>query len=451
MQGPLEHGDELVEALRGVGVAQGEADVVIAPDREQRAVEDVGGRRGRVFLDERAALQGREGAAVPDGHVHRPQRRSSTVGERLVPGLPVQAREEARALALGDRGDPWCLDAEGVRHVAEVQPPARLRAVGVLGLEQVPARSERGLEPGVALSSEVALEAPEAPLSRRHVQLALARRKPRRRPARLIGLQGEVDVVAAEVLVGRPVVSDRGRERRLAGKEVGAAGEPRPLAVAEPSEKLGSVHGEGDSLRGTAKLPGVKAEERPPRLRVMTMADGVGAFGGAEALARQVAEGLDPDRFESILCVTRWNPDPKSEAVREELEAGGTSFIGLERKGRLDIAAWRRLIADMRERRIDVLHTHKIGSNFWGALIAPRVPVPVFVAHEHTWSWEGKPHRKLADRFLIARRAAAFVAVSEADRGRMVEDRADSPGEDAVHSQRDPGAGCHAHAGRDPR
>ena len=153
----------------------------------------------------------------------------------------------------------------------------------------------------------------------------------------------------------------------------------------------------------------------------MTMADGVGAFGGAEALARQVAEGLDPDRFESILCVTRWNPDPKSEAVREELEAGGTSFIGLERQGRLDIAAWRRLIAEMRERRIDVLHTHKIGSNIWGALIAPRVPVPVFVAHEHTWSWEGKPHRKLADRFLIARRAAAVVAVSEADRGRMVE------------------------------
>ena len=172
---------------------------------------------------------------------------------------------------------------------------------------------------------------------------------------------------------------------------------------------------------GRAKLPGVKAEERPARLRVMTMADGVGAFGGAEALARQVAVGLDPERFESILCVTRWNPDERAEAMRAEIEAAGTSFIGLERKGRLDLGAWRRLIAEMRARRVDVLHTHKIGSNFWGALIAPRVPVPVFVAHEHTWSWQGKPHRKLADRFLIARRAAAFVAVSEADRSRMVE------------------------------
>ena len=151
------------------------------------------------------------------------------------------------------------------------------------------------------------------------------------------------------------------------------------------------------------------------------MSDGVGVYGGAEALARQVAMSLDPGRFDSVFCVTRWNPDAKAEAMRAEIEAAGTSFIGLERQGRLDIAAWRRLIAEMRERRIDVLHTHKIGSNFWGALIAPRVPVPVFVAHEHTWSWEGKPHRKLADRFLIARRAAAFVAVSEADRARMVE------------------------------
>ena len=153
----------------------------------------------------------------------------------------------------------------------------------------------------------------------------------------------------------------------------------------------------------------------------MTMADGVGAFGGAEALARQVAVGLDPERFESILCVTRWTPDERAAAMRDEIEASGTGFIGMKRKGRLDIGAWRRLVAEMRERRIDILHTHKIGSNFWGALIAPRVPVPVFVAHEHTWSWQGKPHRKLTDRFLIARRAAAFVAVSEADRARMVD------------------------------
>jgi len=52
------------------------------------------------------------------------------------------------------------------------------------------------------------------------------------------------------------------------------------------------------------------------------------------------------------------------------------------------------------------------------ARLAPRV---VFVAHEHTWSFEGHPLRKFADRWLIATRCSAFLAVSERDRRRMIE------------------------------
>ena len=75
----------------------------------------------------------------------------------------------------------------------------------------------------------------------------------------------------------------------------------------------------------------------------------------------------------------------------------------------------------MREREIDILHTHKIGSNLWGALLKPRVPIPIFVTHEHTWSWEGQLHRRIIDRHLIGRRAAAVIAVSRADQRRMTE------------------------------
>jgi glycosyltransferase involved in cell wall biosynthesis len=157
------------------------------------------------------------------------------------------------------------------------------------------------------------------------------------------------------------------------------------------------------------------------RLRVMTMSDGIGAFGGAEELARQIAQRLDRGRFEPTFCATRWDPVPEAEQARAELSEAEVDFIGMERRSKLDLGAWRGLVRQMRDRRIDILHTHKIGSNFWGALIAPRVPVGVFVAHEHTWSWEGKPHRRFIDRNLIARRADAFVAVSESDRRRMVD------------------------------
>jgi glycosyltransferase involved in cell wall biosynthesis len=155
------------------------------------------------------------------------------------------------------------------------------------------------------------------------------------------------------------------------------------------------------------------------RLRVMTMTDGL--LGGAEGLARQIAQRLDRDRFESTLCVTRWEPTPAAEAVLAELAENDTDFIGMRRGSRFDLRPWRGLVAEMRRRRIDILHSHKIGSNLWGALIAPRVPVPVLIAHEHTWSWQGQAYRRLIDRHLIARRAAAFVAVSQADRRKMTE------------------------------
>jgi len=96
-------------------------------------------------------------------------------------------------------------------------------------------------------------------------------------------------------------------------------------------------------------------------------------------------------------------------------------LLGIERHSRFDIGPWRDLVGRARASGIDVVHTHKIGSNVWGALLTPLMGDPIFVAHEHTWSYEGQPQRVLLDRELIARRADAFVAVSREDQRRMVE------------------------------
>ena len=154
---------------------------------------------------------------------------------------------------------------------------------------------------------------------------------------------------------------------------------------------------------------------------MLTLSDSIGTHGGAEELARQIAQRLDPDRFQSVLCATRFVPGPATDRVLDSLRESGTDLIAMQRTGSLSIGAWRGLLAEMRRRRIDIVHSHKLGSNFWAALLAPRVPASVFVAHEHTWSYEGQPMRKLLDRQLIARRADAFVAVSEDDRRKMIE------------------------------
>ena len=153
------------------------------------------------------------------------------------------------------------------------------------------------------------------------------------------------------------------------------------------------------------------------RLCVLTMVDALNA-GGAEILAGQVARGLDPARFESLLCSTRPSPPGQAAALHE----AGVEVLELGRRSRGDLRSWLPLVRLLRGGRVHVLHAHKFGSNLWAALLTRIAPVPVLVAHEHSWSFAGRaaPLRRLADRELIARAAAAFVAVSERDRERMV-------------------------------
>jgi len=163
----------------------------------------------------------------------------------------------------------------------------------------------------------------------------------------------------------------------------------------------------------------------PDPLRVVTLVDRLGISGGGERLAMQIALRLDPARFERTLCVTRWpHADGEQEAIDAalgELAAGGVRFLGLQRSSPAQLLAWLPLVRLLRRERIDVLHAHKFGSNAWGVPLARLAGVPVVVAHEHTWSYEGQPLRRVLDRELIARFADAFVAVSSEDRRRMIE------------------------------
>ena len=165
--------------------------------------------------------------------------------------------------------------------------------------------------------------------------------------------------------------------------------------------------------------------QRARRIRVLTLVDGIGTYGGGESLAREVVQRMDPDRFERSFCVSRWDPataeDPLVAAALAELDEAGVEFIGLERYGRPALRPWGGLISRLRRDPVDVLHAHKFGSNAWGALVSPAARVPIFIAHEHTWSFEGRPVRKLVDRFLIGRVAEVVVAVSREDRRRMIE------------------------------
>ena len=150
-----------------------------------------------------------------------------------------------------------------------------------------------------------------------------------------------------------------------------------------------------------------------PRARVVTLIDGLGRQGGAEHLALEIAARLDRGRFASTLCVSRWpivyDPQGRGRAELDHLARAGVCFLPLGRHAKLDVWTWARLARYLRRERVDVLHAHKFGSNVWGTLVGVLARVPVIVAHEHTWSYEGERLRRFLDRELIAR-CAAFNA-----------------------------------------
>ena len=168
------------------------------------------------------------------------------------------------------------------------------------------------------------------------------------------------------------------------------------------------------------------------KLRVVTLVDRLGT-GGAERLAIQTTTRLDPERFDRTLVASRdFGVAVSKQHVANalaELRAAGVRVIGLKRTSARQVWAWWPLYRLLRRERVDVLHSHKFGSNLWGTIIARLARVPVIVAHEHTWSYQGQFLRKLADRWVIARGASVFVAVSREDQRRMVEIEHIRPGD----------------------
>jgi glycosyltransferase involved in cell wall biosynthesis len=166
-------------------------------------------------------------------------------------------------------------------------------------------------------------------------------------------------------------------------------------------------------------------EPHADKVKVVVMLDSLQRPGGGERLAIEGAIRLDPERFERTFCLTRWDDEfERREPAREllaRLRSAGVRVIGLRRRGRFDIWAWRPLLKMLRRDRIDVLHAHLFGSNAWASVLGRIARVPVVIAHEHMWAYNGGGLRPLIDRELIARLADTFIAVSEQGRRSMIE------------------------------
>ena len=114
------------------------------------------------------------------------------------------------------------------------------------------------------------------------------------------------------------------------------------------------------------------------------------------------------------------HPGGRRQAIEALIDAG-VNYVCLGRQAKWDVHRLAPLLALVRRERFDVIHSHMFGSNVWCELVARACRVPVMIAHEHNWSYSGDRLRMWLDGHLISRFATCFVAVSEANRQRMIE------------------------------
>lgn len=156
---------------------------------------------------------------------------------------------------------------------------------------------------------------------------------------------------------------------------------------------------------------------RTRRLRVLLLVDHARTIGGAERFVVGLAAHLPRYGIEPCVCSTRHGLDP---ALRL-LEDAGVRHISLGRTGTWQLHRFLPLASLLRRERFDVMHANMFGSNVWGTLIGRASRVPVVIAHEHTWSYADNRLRAFMDGQVIGRLATRFIAVSTADRSRMIE------------------------------
>jgi glycosyltransferase involved in cell wall biosynthesis len=137
---------------------------------------------------------------------------------------------------------------------------------------------------------------------------------------------------------------------------------------------------------------------------VMHVVDAL-AMGGAERVAVNLANLLPRERYRTHLCTTRAE-GPLSEAV-----APHVMRLALERRGRVDTGALRRLVQYVKERRIRIVHAHA------SALFFARLGVALEWGSSLIWH-DHYGRADFADRpawlyGLATRGAAGVIAVNQ--------------------------------------
>jgi len=128
--------------------------------------------------------------------------------------------------------------------------------------------------------------------------------------------------------------------------------------------------------------------------------------GGAERMAISLANGLAQSGIESHLCVTR------EEGLLNQTLSPEVSYLFLQKKRTIDIAAYRKLRTYIRQNHIDVIHAHS-SSFFLATWVKLSIPKLRLIWHDHFGESELLDTRNTRALKLCSAKFDGIIAVNE--------------------------------------
>ncbi|MEZ4389362.1 MAG: glycosyltransferase [Candidatus Krumholzibacteriia bacterium] len=149
----------------------------------------------------------------------------------------------------------------------------------------------------------------------------------------------------------------------------------------------------------------------PDRIKVCQVLSNY-VVGGAEMVALDIARGLDPERFESLV-VTVIEPDgPDEPEMRRRFREAGIPTFALHHRNFRDPRTLWDMARFFRRQRPDILHGHKRFSDAWACRVGRWAGVPHRIWTRHS-VYRDMNARQLRRYRTLAPRTPVVVAVSD--------------------------------------
>lgn len=148
-------------------------------------------------------------------------------------------------------------------------------------------------------------------------------------------------------------------------------------------------------------------------LRLLWLIDSL-TLGGAESLTVAFARAARERSIELTVCA---RTTIEGNPLESEIRAAGVAVENLGARNLRDIRAFRRLLAIVRKRQIDIIHAHLTYAAIWGGFASLATGVPS-IATMHVAPPRGEGYREATRQWIMRRlvnhQAARAVVVSEA-------------------------------------